>query len=314
MSPKLADKAKGKWQGVLPALGISRDFLTGKHGPCPMCEGRDRFRFDDKNGRGTWFCNQCGAGDGIELVKRTLSLDFRAAAQEIEKHLGTATVIAVRQGPSVDDVKREMNDIWRTGRPLAALPATNAYWNRRVGGVPNCSDLRGVPALRCPGAGEYPGMVALVRDAEGTPINMHRTFLTNGGEKAPVAEPRRVMPMPMPKGCAVRLAPYSGVLGIAEGLETAYACQTMFGVPTWAALNAENMSGWVPPEPDLRIVIFGDNDRSLTGQWASYALGRRLRNLKFEVEIRLPEREGEDWNDVLHDRLARETVPYRDAS
>ena len=38
-------------------------------GTCPMCGGKDRFRFDDKGGRGTWICSQCGAGDEIELVK-----------------------------------------------------------------------------------------------------------------------------------------------------------------------------------------------------------------------------------------------------
>ena len=33
-----------------------------------MCGGADHFRFDDKEGRGTWFCNQCGAGDGLKLI------------------------------------------------------------------------------------------------------------------------------------------------------------------------------------------------------------------------------------------------------
>jgi autotransporter-associated beta strand protein len=28
--------------------------LSGRHVPCPFCGGRDRFRFDDKNGAGTW--------------------------------------------------------------------------------------------------------------------------------------------------------------------------------------------------------------------------------------------------------------------
>ena len=29
-----------------------------KAGPCPLCaEGKDRFRFDDREGKGTWICN-----------------------------------------------------------------------------------------------------------------------------------------------------------------------------------------------------------------------------------------------------------------
>ena len=56
-----------------PSLGVPAKALTNRHGPCPVCGGKDRFRFDDKGGRGTWICSTCGAGDGIELVKRLLS-------------------------------------------------------------------------------------------------------------------------------------------------------------------------------------------------------------------------------------------------
>ncbi len=66
----LKDRALGRWRGILPALGVPAKALSNRHGPCPMCGGKDRFRFDDKGGRGTWICSQCGAGDGIELVKR----------------------------------------------------------------------------------------------------------------------------------------------------------------------------------------------------------------------------------------------------
>ena len=44
----LADRARGRWAAILPQLGVSPSALTGKHGPCPLCGGRDRFRFDDK--------------------------------------------------------------------------------------------------------------------------------------------------------------------------------------------------------------------------------------------------------------------------
>lgn len=41
---------RGNWPHVLMSLGIASGFLTGRHGPCPGCGGRDRFRFDDRNG------------------------------------------------------------------------------------------------------------------------------------------------------------------------------------------------------------------------------------------------------------------------
>jgi putative DNA primase/helicase len=58
----------GRWPGVLNALGMPSHYLTGKHTPCPICGGKDRFRFLDTGGRGTFICNQCGDGNGFTLV------------------------------------------------------------------------------------------------------------------------------------------------------------------------------------------------------------------------------------------------------
>lgn len=66
--------ARGHWAQILPALGVN--ILKNRHQPCPVCGGKDRFRFDDQEGRGTWFCNQCGAGDGLALVTRALNVDI----------------------------------------------------------------------------------------------------------------------------------------------------------------------------------------------------------------------------------------------
>jgi putative DNA primase/helicase len=71
----------------------------------------------------------------------------------------------------------------------------------------------------------------------------------------------------------------------------------LHGVPCWAALTADNLKGWTPPAGVKRVIVFGDNDHSLTGQAASYELGRRLIAAKYEVEVRLPAMLGEDWND-----------------
>lgn len=68
--------AKDRWPEILSSLDIDVPRAPGMHGPCPACGGKDRFRFDDLDGRGTHFCNQCEAGDGLELVmkvKRVIS-------------------------------------------------------------------------------------------------------------------------------------------------------------------------------------------------------------------------------------------------
>ncbi|VTM37715.1 Zinc binding domain / DNA primase [Klebsiella quasipneumoniae] len=70
---EISKQSVGKWEFILQSLGI-RIPEGGKHGPCPKCGGKDRFRFDNKDERGTWFCNHCGSGDGIDIVKLVLIL------------------------------------------------------------------------------------------------------------------------------------------------------------------------------------------------------------------------------------------------
>ena len=67
MSIPTSTRALGKWRGILLSVGVPETALNRRHGPCPMCGGTDRFRFDDKEARGTWICGQCGAGDGVML-------------------------------------------------------------------------------------------------------------------------------------------------------------------------------------------------------------------------------------------------------
>lgn len=57
--------ARGRWPVILQMLGVDVPD-GGRHGPCPKCEGKDRFRMDDLEGRGTWICSHCGHGDSLD--------------------------------------------------------------------------------------------------------------------------------------------------------------------------------------------------------------------------------------------------------
>ncbi|HEK3168039.1 TPA: DUF927 domain-containing protein [Proteus mirabilis] len=86
-TPSVSDIVKasqGRWLYILANLGITVPD-NHKHGACPKCGGKDRFRFDDKNGKGTWFCNQCGHGDGLDLVKLVTGKKTKTACQEVSK-------------------------------------------------------------------------------------------------------------------------------------------------------------------------------------------------------------------------------------
>ena len=87
--------AQGQWPSILSALAGLTDFqLTDKHQPCPLCGGEDRYRFDDLDGQGTWFCNQCGGptqtgggGNGMDMLMRRNNWDFVEGIKRLEAHL-----------------------------------------------------------------------------------------------------------------------------------------------------------------------------------------------------------------------------------
>ncbi|WCH21559.1 DUF927 domain-containing protein [Aeromonas salmonicida] len=83
----VAAAATGHWPDLLAAVGIDIPH-GGKHGPCPACGGKDRFRLDNKGGRGTWICNQCGAGDGLTLVGLATGKLLKEAAELIAPLVG----------------------------------------------------------------------------------------------------------------------------------------------------------------------------------------------------------------------------------
>lgn len=297
---KTCDVARGKWKGILLQLGMEADHLTGKHGPCPMCGGSDRFRFDNKDGGGTWICNQCGAGTGIDLVKLWKGWEFRDAAQAVDEILGNVPNDPPGKPPLSDENQRRLkNALWKASRPVSEFDPAGWYLKARVGFISQCADLRFVEAAPVPGGGTSPAMLALVRDAvTGEPASIHRTFLTQDGAKAPMDNPRAMMPGDLPERVSVRLSEAGEVLGIAEGIETALAAQVKFGVPCHAAINATLLAKWQPPEGVRKVIVFGDCDSKFGGQAAAYTLAHRL-SRKLEVEVRIPSQFGTDWADEV---------------
>ena len=298
---KSAEKARGKWRGILLALKVDDRFLTGKHGPCPFCEGENRFRWDNSNGNGSFICNQCGAGAGFEFLKRFHGWDFITTAKEVDAIVGN--VVQERPKQQQDEKARAnmLNKLWASGVPLTGKDPASAYLAGRgvlPAKIPSC--LRFVGQCHVPyGGGDRPAMIALVLGSEGNPVNIHRTYLGPNG-KADMANPRAMMPGKHPLGSAVRLYTVHGEsMGIAEGIETAIAAAKRFKMPVWAALNSAQLTEWNPPIGITSLTVFGDCDKAYGGQLAAYALSHRLvtRN-KLLVEVKIPDTLGKDWADI----------------
>lgn len=304
----IADLARNKWASILPALGIDAKFLSAKHGPCPACGGRDRFRFDDKGGKGTFFCNACGAGDGFKLLHIVQGLTFAEAAERIRPIVGDLPVAKQHKPRDPEKIRTSLKDLWSSGDLLKPSDFAYGYLAARKVSVPDCPDLRFVKSAMVtghPSKSRLPALISLVRAPDGSPAAIHRTFL-EGAAKANMDEPRRLMPGTLPKGSAIRLAPHRGTLGVAEGLETACAVMDRFGVPCWSVINATMLGDFIWPDDVTELLVYGDNDLNFTGQAAAYKLANRAKTARRPIasSVLIPPTPGADWLDEHVQRLA----------
>ena len=323
--------ARVSWPAVLAQLGIPENALRNKHGPCPVCGGKDRFRFDgEKRGRGSFICSHCGAGDGFRLLQLAHGWDFIETRKRVMEAAGlTATsstwtspaqlerqaapampsdrVRTLRQGRcAVADCDEAVE--YLSTRGLWPLPegcglsahASAEYWNgpQRIG--------------------RYAALLADVLDVAGELVTVHITYL-QGGKKLEIFDPdsatgallppRKILgPLTDRTGCAVRLLPAGDALGIAEGIETALSASALDGIPAWAALNTSLLAKFEPPPQTQRLALYADND--LPGMTAGCRLLERLQDrirAGLAVEVRIPPSPANDWNDSLQVRNCRQS-------
>lgn len=295
----IKDEAQGRWRGILATLGLSDNHLSGRHGPCPICQGgKDRFRFDDKGGNGTYICSVCGAGDGIKLVMEFRGWDFKTTVKEIREIIGTVRSDPVRQELSDERARELRQQLWQASRPVEKGDPVDRYLEARgIGELIYPPALRFCPSCFYSSTQNLPAMVAAIQDRDGAGVSLHRTYLGDGC-KADVQSARRLMPGKIPHGAAVRLGDPGEVLGIAEGIETAMAASGRFEIPVWAAVSAPMLGNWEPPDGTKEVVVFGDNDRQFAGQAAAYTLARRLAGKGFTVSVQIPAEAGTDWADA----------------
>src|ERR1700740_1795152 len=168
MQGDVQQRAVGRWYGILSTLGVATNFLRNKHGPCPVCGGRDRFRWDNKDGKGTFYCSQCGAGDGFELLKKLKGWDFKQTVAEVESIVGTVKHESPRRIMTPEETRAAMRKSWKECRVFTADDPVAKYLKRRVG-------LDGVPAI-LRSAPDRPAMVALMQAPDNRAAMVHTTF------------------------------------------------------------------------------------------------------------------------------------------
>lgn len=125
------DRARGRWRELLPLFGVGTGFLIDIPGPCPLCGGKDRFRFFDATGDGDYRCRQCGSGNGLTLIRKRHSWDRPTALAEIDRLVCEAPGDALADTPPdlLDEFARaydarRLEDRQRWGLPVGgSVPA-----------------------------------------------------------------------------------------------------------------------------------------------------------------------------------------------
>ena len=174
-------------------------------------------------------------------------------------------------------------------------------------------------------------MISRIDDIHGELQGLHLTYLQaqytrkdNKGsayravwQKAEIRHPETGLKLPVKKmrtrtsgslnGASVQLFPTSESkrtsethLIVAEGIETALAASELFGLPAWAALSANGIKQFEPPE-NTHILIVADNDIPRpVGYEAAHDLAVKLIKHGCHVQIWQPEIQGRDALDELN--------------
>ncbi|EFU4365313.1 DNA primase, partial [Salmonella enterica] len=285
-------QACGHWPNILPALGVK--VIKNRHQACPVCGGSDRFRFDDKEGRGTWFCNQCGAGDGLKLVEKVFGVTPSEAAGRVNAVTGNLSPVAPEV---IAAAETETNADRQAAAALAVRlmektrPATgNAYLTRKGFPVLECLMLTvmhktGGVTFR---AGDV--VVPLYEDT-GALVNLQ---LINADSL------KRTLKGGQVKGAChiIEGKKQAGKrLWIAEGYATALTVHHLTGETVMVALSSVNLLSLASlarqKYPACQIVLAADRDLNGDGQSKAAAAADACESI-----VALPPVFG-DWNDAF---------------
>ena len=261
-----------------PRAGKWTDYATDDHGDLiDLIEGQ----------RG------CSKADAIREARDWLNLPRSEQAGPFVRGRGGDT-----SRPPNPDREERARRLFARGGSIEGTPAETYLRARGI--------TAGGPALRYLATTYYrdadevarklPALLCAITEDDGTIVGVNRIYLTEGGERAKVENPKKVLGRIAP--CAVRFGTPQGVLIVGEGVETMLSIRT--ALPDFAvaaALTARHLRLFEPP-PDLEMLWIA-RDAGTPGEAAAEDLMARLTWERLGFEVRLLKPRGGDFNDRL---------------
>jgi len=358
---------------VAQELGAQLKRSGAEHtGPCPRCGGTDRFGVNTN--KRVFNCRGSGEkGDVIALVQYVKGCDFNSAVEfithlppprgegtykerdpAIEKERREECKEAQREQQAKQRADDEKSIAWAVGVFEAAKPfkgsQAEAYLKKRCLHPTDeqMTDFRFAPKLSYRGyadtaaevetvLGQYPAMIAAIRNVAGEIIGVHRTFLDPSSPKKlvpPGDDNRNSAKKAGGKvgGGLIRLGPIGRAIAIGEGIETTLSFFALGDGPEdltiAAAYSLGNISGSAtgsmphPTEPRGTIqngipnmdrpgmllpdhvedvYLLGDGDKPAMTRARLLTAARRFKALGKNVFVCMAPKD-QDFNDVLRDQ------------
>ena len=284
-------RAGREWRGSCPACGYGSDAASLSTG---------------KNGKPLLWCASCQDNEALVAVLRGAGsgTDFTRH----DDHTGTENALAARQ-----KAQERARVIWNGASPVTPNDPAGRYLARR--GLMHLTDnpgLRYREDVPHPSGGRHHALAALVQDAAGKALGVHRTYLAADGTKARVEPPKASLGPVW--GGAIRFTPVARHIVIGEGIETSASAGLMLGLPAWAAISAGNLAKGVVLPAEIREVTIAADDDGVNAQGRNPGLeaaeqaaarwqaeGRKVRIIK-------PNMPGKDFNNILQARAAGKAI------
>lgn len=294
--PEAFRQFNGRWRQTLEGYGCKLP-AGRRHGPCPVCGGKDRFRFDDKDGKGTWFCSQCDpqSGGGLLLLSRYIGKSITDTAKELVGETITRTVAPARIHAATDEqIRKEKRIIAARGARLIldkALKAEHPYMTGK--GLHGEWLVNGEIMMAGDGTRVEVGDSLLVPVFKGGDL-VNIQSIKADGQKRPITGGDM-------SGVCHCIPGDGKIVAVTEGFATGVTVNRITGSKTYVAFNTANLADITAQakleNPDKKLVIFADHDPvDQVHGWSPGIKYAEDAAAPTGAKVALPPEEG-DWDD-----------------